>query len=97
MISKTILFSTISAANKTYQTLQRMIDVTIDYNAITYSRSVEETVKWLIEDNYCGVRARERIYPSLVRAIAIHRLLETHQLPPQNAWQLPASCRDTSS
>ena len=79
MISKTILFSTISAANKTYQTLQRMIDVNIDCNAITYSRSDEQTVKWLIEDNYCGVGARERIYPCLVEAIAKNKNTTIYQ------------------
>lgn len=70
MTSKTILFKTITEAERAYKTLQRMIDVTIDCNAITYNNADEETVKWLVEDNYCNVRARERIYPYLFKAIA---------------------------
>ena len=69
MTSKIVLFSTISAANKAYNILQKMLDVAIDCNAITYNIRDEETFKWLVKDNYCGVGARERIYLYL-KAIA---------------------------
>ena len=71
MTSKTILFKTIAAADEIYKTLQAMIDVTIDCNAITYNNADEEVVRWLVEDYYCDVGARERIYPYLVKAIAL--------------------------
>ena len=71
MTSKTILFATVAAAVEAYKTLQAMIDVTIDCNAITYNRLDEETVRWLVEDNYCNVGVRERIYPYPVEAIAL--------------------------
>ena len=71
MTSKTILFATVAAAVEAYKTLQAMIDVTIDCNAITYNNRLdEETVRWLVEDYYCDVRVRKRIYPYLVKAIA---------------------------
>ena len=70
MTSKTILFETIAAAERAYNTLQRMIDVTIDCNAITYNSSDEEVVRWLVEGYYCRVGARKRIYPYPVEAIA---------------------------
>ena len=45
MTSETILFSTISAANEAYKTLQLMIDVTLDCNAIIYNIEDEKTIK----------------------------------------------------
>ena len=72
MTSKTILFKTITEAERAYKTLQKMIDVTIDCNAITYNNADEEVVRWLVEDNYCNVGARERIYPYPVKAIALY-------------------------
>lgn len=49
-----------------------MINVTIDCNAITYNNIDEETVKWLVEDYYCNVGVRKRIYSYSVEAIAKH-------------------------
>lgn len=79
MTSKTILFKTITEAERAYNTLQRMIDATIGCNAITYNSSDEETVKWLVESYYCRVGARERIYPYLVKAIALTSDTTTYQ------------------
>lgn len=70
LTSKTILFKTIAAADEACKTLIAMIDVTLDCNAITYNNADEETVRWLIKDDYCYVGSRERIYPYLVEAIA---------------------------
>lgn len=51
----TILFETITAAVRAYNTLQPMIDVSLDCNAITYNETDEEVVRWLIQDSYCQV------------------------------------------
>ena len=53
MNSKAILFATVAAADKAYRILIAMIVVTLDYNAITYNRSDEEAIRWLIRDDYC--------------------------------------------
>jgi hypothetical protein len=39
MTPRTILFATITAAREAYDILQKMIDVTIDCNALTYDSS----------------------------------------------------------
>ena len=62
MTSKTILFETVAAAYRAYQTLQKMIDVTKNCNAITYNIREEEAVRWLVKDNYCRVGAKKRVY-----------------------------------
>ena len=60
----TILFETITAAQKAHDTLQSMIDVSIDCNAIIYNETDEEAVRWLIQDSYCQSDDRERyVYP----------------------------------
>ena len=69
MTVKTILFETIAAADEIYKTLRAMIDVTIDCNAITYNRLDEETVRWLVEDYYCDVGVRKRIYPYSINIV----------------------------
>ena len=47
-----------------YNTLQFVINVSLDYNAITYDQADEELVKWLVQDNYCQSDAKEKyIYP----------------------------------
>ena len=79
MTSKTILFATVAAAVEAYKTLQAMIDVTIDCNAITYNSSDEEAIKWLVEDYYCNVGVRERIYPYPVKAIALTENTTTYK------------------
>ena len=62
MTTTTILFETITAAVRAYNTLQAMIDVTNDCNAITYNETDEELVKWLVRDSYCQVGAKKRVY-----------------------------------
>lgn len=62
MTVTTILFETITAARKAYDTLQPMIDVSLDCNALTYDELDEELVKWLVSDRYCQTGARERVY-----------------------------------
>ena len=62
MTVTTILFETIAAAVQAYDTLQPMIDVGLDCNAITFNEIDEELVKWLVEDDYVTVGARERVY-----------------------------------
>jgi hypothetical protein len=79
MTFKTILFTAVAAADEAYKTLIAMIDVTLDCNAITYNNLNEETIKWLIKDDYCRVGARERIYPYLFRAIAEDKNTTTYQ------------------
>jgi CheY-like chemotaxis protein len=53
-----ILFETITAAVRAYNTLQSMIDLTLDCNAITYNETDEELVRWLVRDRYCKVGAK---------------------------------------
>lgn len=79
MTFKTILFENVAAAYRAYNILQPMIDVTKNCNAITYKNVDEETAKWLIEDNYCGIGARERIYPYQVKMIAKTEDTTTYQ------------------
>ena len=50
MTVTTILFETITAAVQAYDTLQPMIEVGLDCNALTYSELDEELVKWLVSD-----------------------------------------------
>ena len=66
----TILFETITAAQQAYDTLQLMIDVTLDCNAVTYHRADEELVKWLVNDSYCQSGDKKRIYPYPVSIIS---------------------------
>ena len=65
MSTTTILFETITAAQQAYNTLQPMIDLSLDCNALTYNEIDEELVKWLVEDGYCraGISKRVYIYP----------------------------------
>ena len=58
----TILFETITAAEKVYHTLHPLIDLDLDDNTITYDKIDEELVKWLIQDDYCEVGASNRVY-----------------------------------
>lgn len=58
----TILFETITAASLAYNTLQHMIDVSLDCNAITYNETDEELVKWLVRDSYCQLGESKRVY-----------------------------------
>lgn len=58
----TILFKTITAAVRAYNTLQPMIDVTLDCNAINYNETNAELVKWLVRDSYCQLGASKRVY-----------------------------------
>ena len=62
MTVTTILFETITAAQKAYDTLQPMIDVSLDCNALTFNEIDEELVKWLVRDRYCQLGARKRVY-----------------------------------
>ena len=50
MSTTTILFETITAAQQAYDTLQPMIEVSLDCNALTYDGIDEELVKWLVSD-----------------------------------------------
>ena len=61
MTDQTILFETIDAAQSAYNTLQFMIDVSLDCNAITYNWLDAELVKWLVQDNYCCSKAYRSI------------------------------------
>ena len=70
MTVTTILFETITAARKAYNTLQPMIEVGLDCNALTYSESDEELVKWLVRDCYCQLGDKKRIYPYPVSIIS---------------------------
>ena len=58
----TVLFETITAAQKAHDILQPMIDVGLDCNAITYDLADEEAIKWLIQDSYCQSEDRERYF-----------------------------------
>ena len=62
MTTTTILFETITAAQEAYNTLQPMIDVTLDCNAVTYNETDEELVKWLVQDSYCQAGSKKRVY-----------------------------------
>jgi hypothetical protein len=73
MTVTTILFETITAARKAYDTLQPMIDVSIDCNAFTYSELDEELVKWLISDRYYQAGAKKRIYPCPVSIVSMSK------------------------
>jgi CheY-like chemotaxis protein len=53
MTNTTILFETVAAARFAYDTLQPMIDVSLDCNALTYNPTDKELVKWLVRENYC--------------------------------------------
>lgn len=53
----TILFETITIAQSAYNTLQSMIDVSLDCNAVIYNETDSEVVKWLVRDSYCQKRA----------------------------------------
>ncbi|WP_036487126.1 hypothetical protein [Myxosarcina sp. GI1] len=70
MTTTTILFETIVAAQEAYDTLQPMIDVSLDCNAVTYKKTEEELVKWLVHDSYCQAGAKKRIYPYPVSIIS---------------------------
>ena len=59
---RVILFETITAAQKAYDILQPMIDVSVDCNALTFNQIDEELVKWLVEDDYVTAGAKERVY-----------------------------------
>jgi hypothetical protein len=96
MRAKTILFSPINAAREAYDILQPMIDVVLDCNAITYNSLDEETVRWLIEDDYYEVGARAKIYPYSVKAIALtentiiyqyNELQIEHKYLPPDDWE----------
>jgi hypothetical protein len=58
----TILFETITAAVQAYNTLQPMIDVSLDCNAVTFNEIDEELVKWLVRDRYYKSGSKERVY-----------------------------------
>jgi CheY-like chemotaxis protein len=58
----TILFETITAARFAYDTLQPMIDVSLDCNALTYNPTDEEAVRWLVRDSYCQSGKAFNIY-----------------------------------
>ena len=62
MSDRAILFETVSAAQKAYQTLQPMIDVSLDCNAILYGKADEELVRWLSQDDYCYWGAARKVY-----------------------------------
>ena len=62
MTNKTILFETVTAAEKAYDSLKLMTDVVLDCNAVVYNRADEELVKWLVQDKYCQAGAQERVY-----------------------------------
>ncbi len=62
MTTTTILFETITPAQKAYDTLQPMIDVSIDCNAVIHNKTDEELVKWLISDRYYQAGAKKKIY-----------------------------------
>lgn len=62
MTTTTIFFETITAAQKAYDTLQPMIDISIDCNAITFNESDKELAKWLVCDRYCQLGDRKRVY-----------------------------------
>jgi hypothetical protein len=99
MRAKTILFATITAAREAYDILQPMIDVVLDCNAITYNSSDFETVGWLIEDNYCEVGARARIYPYPVKAIAKFEdttIYQYHELQIEQKYLPPADWEFTT-
>ncbi len=66
----TILFESITAAQKAHDTLQSMIDTSIDCNALTYSELDEELVKWLVRDKSCRVGAKKRVYIYPVEVIS---------------------------
>ncbi len=70
MTTTTILFETITIAQKAYDTLQSMINVSLDCNAVTYNKIDEELVKWLVHDTYCQAGAKKRIYPYPVSIIS---------------------------
>ena len=57
----TILFETVDAAQKAYNTLQYAIDVNLDCNAISFERSNEELVEWLVSDVYYNAGVYRRI------------------------------------
>lgn len=59
MTTTTIFFETITAAQKAYDTLQPMIDISIDCNAITFNESDKELAKWLVCDRYCQLGDRK--------------------------------------
>ena len=62
MNERTILFETVDAAKFAYDTLQFMIDVSLDFNALTFNRADEELVKWLVQNNYCCFQAYRSIF-----------------------------------
>ncbi len=70
MTTTTIFFETITAAQQAYDTLQPMIDVSLDCNAVTYNKADEELVKWLVHNSFCQSGAKERIYPYPVSIIS---------------------------
>ena len=75
----TILFETITAASLAYNTLQPMIDVTNDCNAITYNETDEELVKWLVGVRYCQVGASIRVYIYPVSVISKSSICTLYQ------------------
>lgn len=62
MSDRAILFETVSAAQKAYQTLRSMIDVSLDCNAVLYDKTDEKLVRWLLLDDYCYWGAARKVY-----------------------------------
>ena len=69
MSNITILFESVEAATKAFQTLKPMIEMSLDCNALTFNEIDEELVKWLVRDceashrhRYCRLGAKKRVY-----------------------------------
>lgn len=68
---KTILFETVTAATQAFATLQPMIDVSLDGNALTYHPDDEEAVRWLVENPYCQLYEKVRCFPRRGRILLV--------------------------
>lgn len=69
ILTNTILLETTDLARKAYQTLHPLIDISLDFNALSYGKHDEELVFWLVEDSFCRLGDRKKIYPYSVSLI----------------------------
>jgi len=79
MVTKTVIFENPQSAQSAYESLIPMIDVELDFNAISYSLVDEELVKWLISDRYCRLGDKERVYPYPVSMISKSKDITLYQ------------------
>ena len=103
MTTTTILFEAITAAQKAYDTLKPMIEVSKNCNALNFDEIDEELVKWLIRDRYCQLGQKKRIYPypvsiigksthAICEAVSFRTLYQYQDLQIEQKFIPPADC-----